>query len=393
MPYKKTTALKKISAAIKQDKQLTKIQGSQGAGKTVAITMLLVDKFWRNPNMEITICSAERTKLMATAFDDFKKIMIEWNLWQRGIWNGQRSRFTFHDSKSGFIEFIGLDSDDVGKGRRRDIIYINEANKINLNKYADISARAKRVIIDFNPDSHFYAMDLNEDTTSITVTFEDNEHLPEAERLNILGYKSQGYHNPNLENYHFDENIKNKYWANKWRVYGQGLVGAIDGQIFTNWKRGEFDESLPKTYGIDWGLVDPFVLLEMAIDNSQKRIYLREKVYKTGLSSADIEALLTANVPKDAAIIADSADKRGIFDLRNTGFNIRPAFKRPGIVVSRIRQIMAYEIVVCGESPNIEFELGNYVWLDNRGDVPRDLHNHAMDTIGYVFTYLCRNLF
>jgi phage terminase large subunit len=60
------------------------------------------------------------------------------------------------------------------------------------------------------------------------VTFQDNEMLPQEERNEILLYKKLGY------NEHGE--IVNKYWANKWRVYGMGEVGSIDGVVFENWE-------------------------------------------------------------------------------------------------------------------------------------------------------------
>ena len=151
--YKPTKCLYKVSDLLNRKEQLSIVRGGQGAGKTVAIEMLIIEWFYLNPDLEITVCSHERTKLMGTAFDDFKKILIDWNLWDKGRFNGQTSRWSFSDSKTGFIEFIGLDKQGVGKGRRRDMIYVNEANKITLEQYTDISARAKRMVVDFNPDS------------------------------------------------------------------------------------------------------------------------------------------------------------------------------------------------------------------------------------------------
>ena len=115
--------------ALCKDEPLIIQQGSQGASKTVSDLMLIIDWFRNNPKKEITICSAEKTKLMDTAFNDLKKICIDWNIWDEFKWNDNKSILSKKSSKTGFIEFIGLDKDDIGKGRRRDLIYINEVNK------------------------------------------------------------------------------------------------------------------------------------------------------------------------------------------------------------------------------------------------------------------------
>src|SRR5678809_1747770 len=71
------------------------------------------------------------------------------------------------------------------------------------------------------------------DTHLEILTFQDNEALSDSERETILDYKVRGFINPDLENYDTEHNIKSEFWANKWRVYGLGLTGKIDGLIYT----------------------------------------------------------------------------------------------------------------------------------------------------------------
>ena len=51
-----------------------------------------------------------------------------------------------------FIRFLGLDKADVGKGLRSDVVFLNEGNKTNFETYREMTSRADRVIIDFNPE-------------------------------------------------------------------------------------------------------------------------------------------------------------------------------------------------------------------------------------------------
>jgi len=218
--YKPTKAFYKISKLVKQT-DLAIIQGGQGAGKTISILMLLIDYVYRN-KVEVTICSAELSKLKGTAINDFVKILKDYNIFNKNNWN--KSEFIYRFDSGGFIEFIGLDKSDVGKGRRRQIIFINEANKISLEKYTDITARGEKIIVDYNPDGRFYIHDLVTETNFINLTFEDNEYLPIKEKENILNYYKLGYDE--------DGTIKNEYYANKWRVYGLGQIGSVEGRIY-----------------------------------------------------------------------------------------------------------------------------------------------------------------
>jgi Rad3-related DNA helicase len=169
--YKPTTALDKISDLINEN-DLSIIQGGQGAGKTIAILMLMIDLSWRK-KIEITICSSELSKLKDTAVNDFIKILKDWGIFKLKDWNKSENIYRF--DSGGFIEFIGLDKADVGKGRRRDYVFINETNKVSLQSFTDITARAKKVICDFNPDEYFYLHDLKTESNFISLTFNDNE--------------------------------------------------------------------------------------------------------------------------------------------------------------------------------------------------------------------------
>lgn len=90
--YRPTTAFWKIHKLIKdglpqfkQDEQTVFIiQGGAGAGKTIAILMLLIDYFERN-KAEVTICSAELSKLKDTAMNDYIKILQDYGLFKKKI--------------------------------------------------------------------------------------------------------------------------------------------------------------------------------------------------------------------------------------------------------------------------------------------------------------------
>ena len=390
--YKPTTSLKKISKLIKRNNPLTIIQGGAGAGKTISLEMLIIDWFNRFPDKQITICSFERTKLMDTAFHDFKKILIDYGLWYNGKWNENKSKFTFNHGNTGFIEFIGLDKDDIGKGRRRDFVYINEANKISHKKYTDISLRAKRVVIDYNSDAKFWAHDYKDDDNFISLTFRDNEFIPEEEKQNILSYLERGFYDPEAKDLFADNNIKNPYFANLWKVYGLGLTGGIEGQIFTNWKPGVFDESLiAKCHGLDWGFTDPLAMVEVAVDEQQKKIYLREKIYQTELTPTQMINIVSQKVTPNEVIVCDSADPSKIAELANQGYNVYGAWKAKGSIIAGIGWLQEYELIVC-DSPNLENELNNYVWAEKKSETPIDANNHLIDAVRYAYDYIRKNI-
>lgn len=193
---KPTKALRKI-AQLK--KRIWVIQGGQGAGKTFSILLLLINHAKKNLNKEIIIASSELSKMRLTVMKDFVKILKELEIYQEC--HITDTLFTFPSGS--FIKFIGLDKEDIGKGLRSDIVFINEANKISFDTYRELTSRAKRVILDFNPNSEFWAhveVVTREDAEFLILTYKDNEFLSYQELKEIERYMLLAYHDPTLKN-------------------------------------------------------------------------------------------------------------------------------------------------------------------------------------------------
>jgi len=279
-----TTALRKISGL---KKKTWCIQGGQGAGKTIGILILLTNHASTNPNKEICVASAELSKMRDTVLKDFIKILRAFNLYEKvnftGITNGQP--LCIFPNKS-FIRFLGLDKEDIGKGLRSDVMYLNEANKTNFETYRELTSRAKRKILDYNPNKRFWAHSeviTDPECDYLCLTYIDNEFLSIEEKREIESYKEKAYHNPYLDNYDTDENTKSNYWRNKWRIYGLGITGIVDNKIFENWNiittKEFYDLPYPSYYGLDFGMSAPTAMVEMKTDKDGN-YFLHELLYK-----------------------------------------------------------------------------------------------------------------
>ena len=96
--------------------------------------------------------------------------------------------------------------------------------------------------------------------------------------------------------------------------------------------------------------------------------------------------MLEAKIPnKNSLILCDSADPTQIRGIKNKGFNIIGLGKEK--IVIGIRHLQNWNIVVSESSLNLISELRNYVWLDKKGEVPIDDHNHICDSIRYTEKY------
>ncbi len=385
--YHPTTALKKI-ARLKKSTRV--IQGGQGAGKTIAILIILINHALHNRNKTITIIQAELSKLKKTAVIDFLNIMKAYGLFERHRWNKSESIYSFRTGT--FIEFIGLDKADVGKGFRRDVLYFNELNRggITLDSYMQFSSRANVVYSDFNPDKKFWLHEEiipDGDTDFIILTHHDNEHLPAKERNEIKKYLEKGFFDTELEDLFAQHNIKSSYWANRHKVYGLGIPGSLQGVVLTDW---EIIERVPPAAsyngsGLDFGYSnDPTTIVDNYIYN--KLPIYDEVLYRTGMTNPEIAKHIKGDSLK-RLIYAESAEPKSIEEIRRYGIRILPTEKGRDSINFGIDLLQQSKFYVTKRSINLIRELENYTWEVSRDgnltDKPIDNYNHCIDAMRY----------
>jgi len=372
--FQRTTAINKI---LKLNKRTKAIQGGTSAGKTYGILPVLIDKCLKQKGLEVSVVAESVPHLKRGVIKDFKKILESTQRWSREQWHSTDSRYTFRNGS--YVEFFSADDNSKLRGARRDILYVNEANNIEFESYSELSVRTKQeVYLDWNPTHRFWYhehLEGDEDLDFLILNYLDNESCPESAIEYILKAKEKAKTIP--------------YWDNWYKVYGLGQTGMLQGTVFSNWTTGEFDISLPYCHGLDFGFnPDPCGLVKVAVDKKSKKIYLEEKAYLTNLGTDDIETLLKNRIENNGLIIADSASKLTIHDLRQRGINIQACIKGAGSILADLKLMMDYELIVCGESPNLKMELNNYIWNDKKAGIPIDKYDHLIDPARYAFRRL-----
>lgn len=404
-----TTALRKISAL---KKRIWCIQGGQGAGKTISILMLLIDYASTNPNKEIFIASDELSKMKITVIKDFLKVMTAFGIFNRQRWSND----VLYKFKNGsFIRFLGLDKEDIGKGLRSDVMFVNEANKVKFDTYRELTSRAKRVIIDFNPNKKFWAHQQvipRDDCEFLKLTFLDNEYLGVEELNEILLYKKNGYKFDNeTGDYAVNEKgeliVINQYWANKWQVYGLGIPGQVEGRIY-NWTKIPYEKYLSiqkeEYIGNDWGKVDPWGVVGLKYHDGD--LYVDEKNYESEneiernlsqqqlhtIRGYDEEGLVSwkfksFGIAYNQVISCDNNRPTKILSLRNAGWEYAVAVGAKMDLINRIGLLSGLNIFYTDRSKNIEFEQETYAYDKDKNGVqletPIDQDNHLIDAIAY----------
>lgn len=254
--FQYTTAIKKLR---KLKKRIRVIPGGTSAGKTYGIIPILIDHAIKNPYSEISIVSETIPHIRKGALKDFLKIMRVTGRFISNNYNKTLLTYTF--ANGSFIEFFSVDQEDKVRGPRRNIIYINECNRVSFETYHQLARRTNDCIwIDFNPTNRFWVhreLSNDSDTEWLTLTYKDNEALDESIVNDIEKSKLKGFKNPNLpdDELYNPNNIESEYWANDWKVYGCGQIGALSGGVFSD--KLKLVDSIPEyatfiSYGMDY---------------------------------------------------------------------------------------------------------------------------------------------
>lgn len=384
MSYQTTTAYQKLSTL---KKRIRIVQGGTSAGKTIAIVLYLIDLANKYDNLSISIVAESTPHLKRGAMRDFLNIMREQDYYVESGWAKADKVYTFENGS--YIEFFSADSADKMRGSRRDVLFINECNNVAYLAYEQLEVRTRRMIIlDYNPVQEFWVhteVMPSTDNDFIILTYKDNESLEQSIITSIESRK----HNEN--------------W---WRVYGMGLVGSLEGQIYPEW--AEIEEIPPEArlerYGIDFGFTnDPTAIV--AVYRYNEGFIIDEIAYGTGMHNIDIANALRRHENLEPAIaqnsytgrtttlaIADSAEPKSIDDIKRHGVSITGSTKGTDSVRFGIDVVQNQKITLTKRSTNIRKEQRNYLWkLDKNGkslNVPEHEFSHSMDAIRYVINEL-----
>lgn len=378
-------------------KRVKIVQGSSSSAKTNSILLILIDKAIRADKarpLEISVISESVPHLKKGALKDFLKIMKTTGRFVKENYNSTDRKYTF--TNGSYIEFF---SPEAVLGSRRDILFINECINISFEDYHQLAARTNQeIFLDFNPAYEFWVQTellADEDTEFIILTYMDNECCPDTIKNELEKARPKGFfdHNVPIEKLFDEKNIKNKYWANFWKVYGLGLQGTVQGVIF-----GFFNaiDTFPTDcrwvcYGLDFGFTnDPTTLIKVGLKNGE--LYFEQLLFETGLTNSDISEKLSQLNLWGAEIIADSADPKSVEDLRRMGWNIRGAVKGPDSVLNGIDTMKRYNHNIVKNSLNMIKEWRSYSYkydeaLAKYTNDPQDKFNHTADAARYAISY------
>jgi phage terminase large subunit len=317
--------------------------GGTSSTKTYSIIQLLILIALSSAvPLIISIVSESVPHLKRGTIRDFQNILAE---------NYDANRYNLTDRiyvfpNGSILEFFSADDPARLRGGRRDILFINECNNLSKNAFDELDVRTRKcTFLDFNPVSEFWALAAIESRRS----------------------------DPN--------------W---WRIYGEGLVGCIEGLVHSTFTTVD---ALPPhdscIYGLDFGFSqDPTCLTRNVFVG--KNIYSDCLIYETGLTNDKIVARFQSLGlrPGYDEIYADSADPKSIAEIREAGYNVKPVVKGADSLITGIQKVNQYTQHWTKTSVDAIKEQRNYRYIEDRDgkltNKPTDAWNHAMDSRRYA---------
>lgn len=408
---------------------------SHNSGKTISVVDFIISLCQEYTGLTISVVRETLPSLKASILRDFRDRMLFFGFWSDLNFNKTELEYKFNGN---LVEFFSVDNEQKVRGRKRQVLVMNEGNEITKDKYIQLMLRTEGIaIIDFNPSmpQHYIYDDImtREDCAFLVTTYLDNPHLPEEIVREIELLKESD--------------------PMAWKVYGCGERGEDRaGLVYPMWAQTDtIPNHLPSWYGLDWGFAnDPTAIVRLSYDKPNRIIYADEVAYQRGLYNNEISRIIKQDIwgrsyhidegievknsniyvgnniislqeylenpvtllellgdkkyleseIKNIAkyfypIYCDSTEVKSIGELRQYGISAYPAIKGGGSVKAQIQYLYNFRILYRGE--NIGKERLMYRWKERKGtdefeNVPIDANNHLMDAIRYgAYTHISRS--
>ena len=369
------------------------VKGSRASKKSKTTALWIICNMMKFPDANTLVIRKTFRTLKDSCFAELKWAIHRFKV--DAFWDVKESPLEMTYKPTGQkIYFRGLDDPlkvtsitvDIG---RLCWMWIEEAYEITKESDFDMldeSIRGevpeglfKQITLTFNPWNerhwmkHRFFDDPDDQTLALTTNYKCNEWL-DASDLKVF------------------EDMKKRN-PRRYKVAGLGDWGIVEGLVYENWKEQVFTlddvRSLHTVCGLDFGYTnDPSAFFIGFLDLENKRLYVWDEMYETGLSNRKIYETITGMGYGKETITADSAEPKSIDELRSLGLYVHGAKKGKDSITNGIQWIQDLEIIVHPRCVNFLTEISNYMWKSDRFgkklNEPIDDFNHLMDAMRYA---------
>ena len=369
-------------------------EGGADSSKSYSIAQLLVQKFKNEYNKVFLITRKTLPSLKLTAYKLIIDILKDYGHYGY-LKHNKSERTLYYRAHNNLMVFLSVDDPEKIKSMEFNYVWMEEAGEFTWDDYINLlkcrraktkSEEPNRIYLSLNPIDELgwinQRLKKQSDVDVIHSTYRDNPFAQTADIDVLEGLKGQ------------DESY--------YRIYTLGLYAKLKGMIHEIIDCDEFPElkSTETIYGIDFGFVNPSVLLKIDVDVEAMAIYMTELIYEAGLTNTEFIGRMKAVVKLDDRqneFYADSAEPARIEEIYQAEFNCIPSDKGPKSVVNGIDFLNRFTIysLKSNESTNRDFRAYKRK-VDKNSQVLEDpvkFKDHSPNAARYaVYTHLWEKL-
>ena len=371
--------------------------GGSSSGKSYFLTDRIVMDNVNGYNY--LVCRNVANTIKKSVFNEIVKSISNMNL--SHIYNINKTDMTITNKKNNKqILFAGLD--DVEKLKSitpingvLERVFIEEATEIKREAFLQLKKRLrgrtdkhKGITLAFNPvlKSHWIYKEFFSDCWDET----QNVYSDDRKLIVKTTYKDNAFLTD--DDIYELEHETDEYFHNVYTLGNWGILGNV---IFKNWSTADLS-GMVKTFdnvviGLDMGFTNPNAVIKGHVSEKSKTIYVFDEMYKRGQTYESL-ILDVKKIAGNNIITCDNEDSRGVFMLQQGGIKAVPAKKGADSVISGIKWLQGYNIVIDNKCQNFINEIQQYHWQEDKDgntlEKPVKKNDHLLDALRYSVEHL-----
>ena len=371
-------------------------KGSAGSGKSYFITQKLIIKALQSKRKILVIRKVASTNKDST-WTLFKDVLEQFQMLDKCTINKSDYEITL-PNKSVFL-FKGLDNSEKIKSITGiSDIFVEEATELFLDDVTQLKLRLRgkqgncQIYFAFNPIGKtnwvydFFKFTPENQSEKIrelpytkifSTTYKDNKFLSDDYIQTLMSLKEENYI--------------------KYLIYTEGIFCSGDKLVYTNWITHLFDyqeilkrKNAVAIFGLDFGYInDNTAFIGSILDDETMEIFIFCEHFEKGMLNNQIADMIKRKGFRKEIIIADSAERKSIDELKKLGITrIKPSKKGKGSIRHGVQKLQQYKLIVHPSCVNIIEELQNYSYKKDKNSNEytneiNDNHNHGLDALRY----------
>ena len=386
------------------------LYGGAGSGKSIAMAQKIVIRIMRAMKEEKPhkfLCM--RKTLPAARKSIYSLLMDVINSWGlRPLCKVNKSDLSITFQGGSEILIMGLDDPEKIKSIYGITgIWLEEATEFSYDDFKQLDLRLrgetwdyKQIALTFNPIDEQHWIRKNLFTDDMQADIESGKNFVHQEFSHDVDGKDVVYslsvmHSTFRDNRFLDDVYKARLQnlinedSNYYDIYCLGRWGVLRGLIFDRWDTcDKWPEHVEhRGIGVDFGFSsNPTAIVEVAFVGDD--LYIREHLYKPGLTNKQIATSLRAVTSGDCVIVADCAEPKSIAEIRSYNLPCIGSTKGKDSVLFGLQRMKQFNIILMSDSINLIKEFQSYKWSENRNgeplNVPVKFNDHLIDAARYI---------